>query len=317
MKFRVVLLSFLFVILIFSSCRKAIPIDSSLNDTLSSVNSKWVKVLNKQAYDIYFADSLNGLALCQDGVYKTINGGETWGKLNYGTITGFNLAMGSPSTFCVTSGEIAYVSKDGGNTIKEYKGDFFYDCYFFDENTVILNGKKFLWQPGISQDGVNTLLPIFRNDTSETMNSLSPYKTITKLNDSRFWVARASGNLYETKDKGSNWSKLDLKYNKLTSIQMLSDNLGFYADQSGLKRTINGGLTWQFLNFRPIDLWFFNENVGYVSVEDGSVYFTKDGGVNWTQVFYLRNLRIVEMFFFNENNGWLSTSQGIYKYVGP
>jgi photosystem II stability/assembly factor-like uncharacterized protein len=267
---------------------------------------------------------LNGFALCEGGVYRTINGGYTWGVLENtksNVIVPFNLSVGSPLSFCYTSGDTVYFSKDGGNTISKYTGDYFIDCYFIDENIVLLNGVKNLW---LLKDRGANLVPQFKNDSIFRTDAILAYKTITKLNESRFWVARPSGNLYETKDKGLTWSKLDLKYNKLTTIQMLSDDLGFYTDQSGIKRTINGGIFWKSLNFTSTDLHFFNENIGYVSddiaVQSNSgnsrVYYTKDGGLNWTEVFSLKNASIIEMFFLNEKNGWLSTSQGIYKYVG-
>jgi photosystem II stability/assembly factor-like uncharacterized protein len=323
MKFRLVLISILFATLFLSSCKKSNSGEPTPDDTSSSVNSNWVKVFNRETLDIYFADSLNGLALCKDGVYQSKNGGFTWKILvnnPSSTSVPFNVSMGSPSSFCYTTGDTICYSNDGGSTIKKFIGDNFVDCFFIDENDVIINGKKNIW---LLKDRGASLVPQFKNDSVYNPEAIIAYKTIAKLNASRFWVARPSGNLYETKDKGLTWSKLNLNYNKLTTIQMLSDNLGFYADQSGVKRTMNGGISWEYLNFKSADLHFFDKNTGYVSIDQAlqtfnrssGVHYTKDGGVNWTEIF--KGVRVIEIFFINENHAWFSTSNGIYKFIGP
>lgn len=83
-----------------------------------------------------------------------------------------------------------------------------------------------------------------------------------------------------------------------------------------LYKTVNGGKSWQPVSapfkIRVQDIFFVNENVGYVSTSGEGVFKTTDGGDNWTKILgnlvhYYHGATYFDPFssliFFNESTG--------------
>lgn len=295
-------LFFLFCSLFFlTSCRKAVLIDPSQG------GKKWVKVFDDYAIDIFFSDANNGIALSFNSLFITNNGGTNWTKLE-GTFDGFNIGMGSPSNFSIVSQNKVMFTKDGGRNFKTYFGDSYSDCFYINPQTCIVNAKKRVW---ITKDAGATIGINFNQDSSSITDVYAPFKSISSINDNQYWVAKPSGKLYETKNQGLTWFPLSVSSNYFYRIQLLSNGVCYYSDETGLYQSLDGGKTWKSLSVKALDFHFFDAVTGY-RAEGGALYLTKDGGENWISVFKI-NGYVSELFFLNENTGWISTEIGVFK----
>jgi len=106
-------------------------------------------------------------------------------------------------------------------------------------------------------------------------------------------------------------------------IDMLDEVYGWALTENLVIRTNDGGLTWY--NVTPpglVDMGiegratFLDVNHAWVQVPDpnnnpnsGSLYRTKDGGINWT--FTSTQFSGAHMAFLDENNGWVMADLGV------
>ena len=109
-----------------------------------------------------------------------------------------------------------------------------------------------------------------------------------------------TGKIWKTIDGANTWNLLNnnLFVGKLTFI---SPDTGFAITDSGLAKTINGGLVWNVVLIPTNVFWwhkpiFFNSTVGITVMENANgdsiiVYKTTDGGDNW--------------FLFSQNAGYI------------
>lgn len=83
-------------------------------------------------------------------------------------------------------------------------------------------------------------------------------------------------------------------------------------------KTFDGGLTWASVakfDFGIMDIFFVDENNGWLIGEEGRILKSNDGGSNWTLQFNTaRGLRSIH--FINQNTGWVAGGFGtMYKTI--
>jgi len=117
-----------------------------------------------------------------------------------------------------------------------------------------------------------------------------------------------------------NWFQIPTGTTKqLNTIDFPSSTIGYIGgNDSLLLKTINGGQTWQEVNYSGITFYpdgehfvklqFITETIGFATVGPYSgVYKTLDGGLNWQPL--SSNLCFNQgMYFFDENNGFIGGS---------
>lgn len=59
------------------------------------------------------------------------------------------------------------------------------------------------------------------------------------------------------------------------------------------------------------DVFFINENTGWIVGEEGFVLFTTDGGLNWIQKSVGTEKDLAKVFFIDEQNGWIGTGNNL------
>lgn len=140
------------------------------------------------------------------------------------------------------------------------------------------------------------------------------------INENVAFFCSYNGVLWETNNGGDSWIDRSFSddYN-LRKVHFVNEDLGWLIDhtEKNLLKTDNGGLSWtieQFGDvyiFQPVDIFFVNENVGYLSTEEGILYKTIDGGDIWIEDFVFPSLSYSKIHFIDENEGWIKTHSSV------
>lgn len=64
------------------------------------------------------------------------------------------------------------------------------------------------------------------------------------------------------------------------------------------------------------DVFFINENRGWIAGSGGTLLRTDDGGKTWSKTINFTEDTIRQVYFFDENNGWLLCERSVYNAVG-
>lgn len=98
------------------------------------------------------------------------------------------------------------------------------------------------------------------------------------------FVSRTTmGYVYKTTDGGQNWTQQTFANDSITDIDFPSQNVGYVAAGTHFWKTTDASATWSSLTlpFVAKKAAFSSNDVGYVVANDGDIYRTIDGGINW------------------------------------
>lgn len=141
------------------------------------------------------------------------------------------------------------------------------------------------------------------------------------VNDVTGWVLGDKA-IYKTSDAGKTWAKQDTSVRFGTLLLALNENVIFFSggfdrpqkSNTGLRRTANGGRTWQTVDsnyFYYDDIHFVNDRTGYVAASTTdfipAILKTTDGGKTWKTVarnFNPARYEIMGVSFVDEQRGW-------------
>jgi ELWxxDGT repeat protein len=139
------------------------------------------------------------------------------------------------------------------------------------------------------------------------------------FNDHEGYVATEEGEIFFTKDGGRTWDKrMDYDWNEFRKLFFTSKENGFSTIGWGdLLRTTDGGRSWSVVdlsalgfNKRVRDLWFLNENDGFI-IGEYKFYATSDGGVTWIEDPTVSGTSVSKIKFLNQNLGFLLGGYGM------
>lgn len=131
----------------------------------------------------------------------------------------------------------------------------------------------------------------------------------------------------------SNWSAVNIdelrNFIDVNAVHFLDENRGWllggfegdgFGDETQILKTTDGGITWteQFFteDYAMLDLYFANEESGWVVGGTNFVLHTDDGGETWTQQIVDESasfLYFQSVFFIDENTGWITGEDYVYK----
>ena len=252
---------------------------------------------------------------------KTINGGTTWDNVGYDFLYQiYSFAITTPNVWYAGSGNNKlYKTTDAGATFTEQTQavivsttNDFNDMGFVDENT----GYAASSGGGIikTTDGGTTWV------TANTPFGTSGVWAVKVFDAQKVIAVGASAKAFMTTDGGTSWNALTTGIaGSFFCMKFLNDNFGIiggYTTGPQASKTTDGGATWNALSF-PSDydgnsIWsigFKDETTFWLGDINGNIYFTTDGGVNWT-----RSKKVTSNTIFSiavvDDDMWLSGNGG-------
>ncbi len=144
------------------------------------------------------------------------------------------------------------------------------------------------------------------------------------------WVVGAVGMILSTKDGGETWEKQASNTIKsLMKVIFFDGDKGFTVGADGtILRTMNGGSSWEnisidcmellpaemmevgIITLSLYDIFFVNENSGWIVGDSGSVLHSEDGGKEWR----IANVGLLpplfSISFMDENKAWAVGQNG-------
>jgi photosystem II stability/assembly factor-like uncharacterized protein len=123
------------------------------------------------------------------------------------------------------------------------------------------------------------------------------------------------GIILKSSDAGNSWKKIRSEdYSSLNNLQFTSNSVG-YAVGDKILKTEDGGESWFSLELTkvtntfnsPRNLFFINNEVGYVFGKDGQILKTTNGGKYWKSYNHGSN-QLNSAYFFNERKGFICGS---------
>lgn len=124
------------------------------------------------------------------------------------------------------------------------------------------------------------------------------------------YAVGSGGILLKTIDGGENWTSLILEnISFVADISCINENISFITTNNGLKRTENGGISFETINPTTdfIEIQFLNQQIGYASFYSDFQYNlskTNNGGISWTNV--STDFNQGKFYFLDENHGFIN-----------
>ena len=246
----------------------------------------------KSKYDlesVFFLDENTGWVAGKNLIARTTNGGEEWILL-----IDYNNLIGDYQSLYFINSKIGFILNKNKEVLKSDNGGID-------------------WQINLS----------------------GKIKSIFYIDNKVFWAVDTYANVYKTTNAGDNWSKLiqlrtKVKRQGNESMRRTGDvdklffidfNTGWatgdnIADRKFMYKTTNGGLNWIHwevkykFSYAPAFYWIDNDR-GYI-ITFNNIYYSFDGGKNWT-IQYTNEEKndLQKIFFINNEIGWIVGDRGI------
>jgi photosystem II stability/assembly factor-like uncharacterized protein len=118
-----------------------------------------------------------------------------------------------------------------------------------------------------------------------------------------------NGAIFKTTDAGLSWNTVFENGGAVRGIHFVDENTGYAILSNSILKTVNGGDDWIEIPLNNanilLDVFFVNQNVGYVCGFMGDFYKTTDGGENWIKIPTQFTNSLLSMYFVDENTGYI------------
>ncbi len=109
----------------------------------------------------------------------------------------------------------------------------------------------------------------------------------------------------------SGWRKINVSNNFINEIFFQNNTLGYLAGKNGIFKSIDGGVTWSFLNDRFVLNIAVTNNGNAFFVKD-SIYKTVNAGLSFTNLY---SPNASDIYFVNNNEGFFINSNQLFKTI--
>ncbi len=292
----------------------------------------WIEQVSgpNSLFSIFFNNSSNGFA-CGDlgSLIKTTNGGTNW----------------TPITINTSSTLLSISPLDANNIISVGYNGYVLKSTNSGSNWNILNGSSsggissIYFSTSSSGYAVNYYGYLFRtsNGGANWNASQLPINNTTDIffaNSSTGWIAGINSVLegsdipvtLKTTNSGANW----IQYNPPPIFTAIADMcfsgtingwilgtssaLSSSGTTTNLCITTNGGINWtnpyNFSDFTR-DLYFISTTEGWACGDNGKVYKTNNGGINWVQQTTPNSVDLYSIYFLNSTQGYTCGGAGV------
>lgn len=289
----------------------------------SAANNFWL--------DVYFLPSdpnygwlcgFNGM------VARSTDAGESWKAVEIFTVNQLE-------SVCFPSKNIGYTSGDG-KIFKSINGGATWTEITPFTSDVLLWGNYFITDNiGVVCGGdCNSGIQKFYRTTNggNTWQTSTYSKSDSKLSDpmllsaAGLGYASSSGWIWETTDGGKTWSDIAktggndwqeeiTNYGDSFLVPFSKSCDGNTAANGGVRFSTDRGHTWKETSYPGgfYGTFLINEHTGWACGSNGSMYYTDDGGSNWTSYNCgLEETSLDDVWFVNDSIGY-TVGQGVYK----
>jgi len=142
----------------------------------------------------------------------------------------------------------------------------------------------------------------------ENINQIGFFNALDGFGITEAWT---DGDLIRTTDGGNTWSFDTIVENGSFYRMHVQGSICFLLnDSSQIMKTTNSGSDWELLDVPNLssyyyDMKFVNDNIGYLSSNDGLLLKTIDGGHTWADKSIDTDYSLRSMFLLNESYGWI------------
>lgn len=332
------LIIILFWVVSFTNCKKdsgaTIPVTvaDSLPFENSDIKMSAVTDMPFNFSDIYFSDSLTGIAVTGDGkIYRTQNAGTDW-KLQYKNVLPVNLHQ---ILFINTQTGFVVGGNNGkdGTILNTTDGGIHWHPVLTKTDiefvSVALNkaGEIFTIGNGLQNQMLKS------DDAGESWDAITtPPVVLYKISfNQNFGYCAAQGSkLFHSSDNGASW-QLDSFFNVINSSDVKFNNTGFcLAEYQKIFTTIDNGNSWS-LSLNPeagspnlietpspntcIAFGKGKYSGGDFGTWDGAVWLTKDAGKSWQGIEIGNIFFITASSFYSSKEGYVATPGKLIKVV--
>jgi photosystem II stability/assembly factor-like uncharacterized protein len=125
-----------------------------------------------------------------------------------------------------------------------------------------------------------------------------------------------SGLILKTSDAGMSWNNVYESLYSVRGIHFVDENTGYAILSNSVLKTVNGGTDWTETPLDNegilLDVFFVNQNIGYVCGFMGDFFKTTDGGQTWIDFSGQFMNSLMNMFFIDEYTGYMSGDGGTF-----
>lgn len=292
--------------------------------------TNWQNLENTTANNIHFISNSYGWIVNKTNLKKSTDGGINWTNFISGTRNG----MTSIDFF---DNDIGWITTNGGKVLKTNDGGENWQIPYtlsqysrFDDIDFVTT--QIGWAVGTEHTTSGYLGLIMKSyDGGESWqkqysDSLTPeFMSLYIINVDTGWVVGEHGTIHKTVDSGNEWIE-QYRHNgwRLQYVHFQNSQLGWVVGYEELwpsyrgiiLKTEDGGNNWnyQILSMIWNDVYFINENTGWIVGFRGEIRKTIDGGHSWTVQNNPTNQEdIYKVYFIDNNVGWIMTWYDLYK----
>ena len=248
-------------------------------------------------FSLHFIDRLTGWVVGdRRSLYATTDGGKTWEFLTHGSEQRHKSEYGQPT----------YLGKEPLHTFTLYDLDFVdkQHGWIAGDLGVILytnsSGKQWKHQRGG---------PRFHNSADPVLLG------IDFISKDLGWAVGEDGTILHTRNGGLTWESQSNPTYLLFDVYAVSENRGYIVgDRGAILQTDDGGTTWQAQDSRTPECFggtfFVSQQKGWAVAEAGVILHTTNGGIVWEQQPTDTKQDLLAVFFIDAETGWCAGSAG-------